>query len=139
MSAADRLYDAEVLQLTKKSQVLLKFINSILTNFNMENINNLSDLKSISGGKLRYKSNNQIIDNHINEIKKEFAYDTKYEQRYGILNYLIVLLRGLLNELNLDFESSNLIKYDVNGNKIGTQLVYSVIIKINKINKIKIM
>ena len=121
MSTEDYIKD----KMGEKYNVLLKFLNKLLTNMGKNHIQDAIHFKNIRRNELLTEENDAVYDAMKDEIHKYFGkYNLKYDQKTMIKHYLITLLKSMCNELFLNFESKSVRKKV--DNKITTYVVYDI-------------
>lgn len=88
--------------LNEKYQVLLKFINKILSNIGKESIKNLTEFKDIERYEIIKEDNFGILVELKEEIFEHFdCRKCGWYRRKTVKNYILTFLRYALEELNL--------------------------------------
>jgi len=110
----------------KKYDILLMFLNALLTKMGKHQITDVLDFKLIRRDELLTQENEDIIEEHKDLIHAFYSkHNTKYLQKKSVKNYLLTFLKALTNELNLDLGSTTIITR-VSKTQTKTSVMYSV-------------
>lgn len=94
-------------RLSKKYEILLKFLNKILANVNLPPINDATEFKNIKRKDILFEDNIKIIDEMELEIRG--CYNNYSNFKLGSKDrsktYIFTLLKGMCEELYFKFKS----------------------------------
>lgn len=110
---------------TKKYNLILRFVNTILKNIGKDKINDLTDFKDISRDDFMVDENKDIFMEYQTEIfelfdKKKIGYYRKNETKC----YTLTFLRCILKEIN--YKITYVEKKHRSNNQIKCMLYYSI-------------
>ena len=113
---------AEESDTTEKYQVLLKFVNKILSNIGKEPIDNLTDFKEIERADIIKEENYESLVESKDEIFAHFNNKKcGWYRRSKTQTYILTFLRYALGEINLKLTYREQ-KKQTNGHVVSTML-----------------
>lgn len=109
----------------QKYIIALKFVNKLLENMGKEEINNLCDFKNIDREDIITDDNKQVAFDMENEMFGPFdKWKCGYYSRNKVKTYVMSVLRGMTQELGLEFQ--NKAKRVQKDNKCSSHTFYSI-------------
>ena len=109
-----------------KYQLVLKFVNTILTNMGKPNITDLTQFKDIDRDDILNEKNKEYYEEHEKEYLDNFGKEaTGYYRRKTTKNYILTFFRGIVDDVGLELIVSH--KNIIVKTKIRTHMIYSII------------
>lgn len=93
---------------SEKYKVTLKFLNALLTCIGMPEINNLTDFKEVRRNDLIKEECEKILDNHLEDIIKQFGRTTILIRNRNVKKaYIITVIKSIVLDCGYAFKSES--------------------------------
>lgn len=131
MATLDYIRNKSIDVTVKKYDILLVFLNALLTNMGKQHINDIADFKMIRRDELLTELNESCIDQYKDQLHTFYSkHNTKYLHKKSVKNYILTFLKALVDEIGLDFCSMSVTERD--GKTTKTHVLYSIMVPKNK-------